>query len=306
MQLLPGSNLRVSWYLAVGIHILVSIVFGSLGFLLFLGMRGELEIPQVLNLHIVQLPLYSLAILAAITTSLLVFHHLLRYYELKVDIWELLLFVLPPAVVGARLYHVLTDFPLYQNDFWSIFAVSAGGVGIIGAILGGLFGLWLFARYHKHNLLQLVSLSVVVLPLGQAIGRLGNFFNQELYGLPTDLPWGLYVEPAKRVAELTSEMYFHPLFLYEILGNLFLFLFLFITLRFADTNLWRWRRVHLYLLGYAILRFSLDFLRVEGKAGVLGLSWAQWIAIVVVVAIFAHAILYRSQNKMSRSHHKIP
>ncbi|HET8931287.1 MAG TPA: prolipoprotein diacylglyceryl transferase [Acidimicrobiales bacterium] len=127
----------------------------------------------------------------------------------------------PGGLIGARLYHVITDYNrLYVDNFWGIFKIWDGGLGIPGGILGGVLAGYICARRHKAPVPDLLDMVAPALPLAQAIGRFGNYFNQELYGRPTTLPWGLQIDPAHRPPDLIGVTTFHPTFAYEALWNL--------------------------------------------------------------------------------------
>lgn len=127
----------------------------------------------------------------------------------------------PGGLIGARLYHVVTDYNrLYVHNFMGIFKIWDGGLGIPGGILGGVFAGYLCARRHKASVVDLLDMVAPALPLAQAIGRFGNYFNQELFGRPTDLPWALRIDPAHRPVTYFGSPTFHPTFAYEALWNL--------------------------------------------------------------------------------------
>ena len=128
------------------------------------------------------------------------------------------------GVVGARLYHVLTPSPStgitpawYFAHPLEILAIWNGGLGIYGALVGGALGLWLYTRRHRLDFWAWLDIAAPAIPLGQAIGRWGNFVNQELYGAPTTLPWAIYIPPEKRLPGYAAFAYYHPTFLYESL-----------------------------------------------------------------------------------------
>ena len=127
----------------------------------------------------------------------------------------------PGGLIGARLYHVATDYNrLYVHNFAGIFKIWDGGLGIPGGILGGVLAGYLCARRHKASVVDLLDMVAPALPLAQAIGRLGNYFNQELFGRPTTLPWALEIDPAHRPVSYFRFATFHPTFAYEALWNL--------------------------------------------------------------------------------------
>jgi phosphatidylglycerol:prolipoprotein diacylglycerol transferase len=210
--------------------------------------------------------------------------------------WDGLIWALVAGVIGARLYHVFTPslstgitVGYYLTHPLDIIDMRNGGLGIPGAVAGGAFGLYLFARRRKVDLRMLLDVTAPGLALAQAIGRWGNFVNQELYGPPTDLPWGIYIRPENRLPGYTQFDRFQPLFLYESLWNL------------ANAGLlywlWRTRRQQLlpgdlfliYLVTYPVGRFFLEFLRLD-YVPVLGINFNQ--ALMALIAVVSGASLY--------------
>jgi phosphatidylglycerol:prolipoprotein diacylglycerol transferase len=136
------------------------------------------------------------------------------------------------GLVGARLYYVLFNLDYYQTQpWWRIFAVWEGGLAIHGGLIGGLLtgGAYVWAK--GLPLLTYLDIVAPSLLLGQAIGRWGNFFNEEAFGGPTDLPWKLYISEPRRPPAFVDHQFFHPTFLYESLWNLGAFLLLYFVLR---------------------------------------------------------------------------
>ncbi len=189
-------------------------------------------------------------------------------------VWNALLFALVFGVIGARIYHIISDLaqgdPIgyLSKDAWTNFLAlinpRLGGLGIYGAVIGGIFGLWIYCRYAHLKFWQWVDLSIPGLLLGQAIGRWGNFFNQELYGYPTDLPWGIPIDAAHRLpqfASLPDTTRFHPTFLYESLALLLATgLLLLISRRFSD-RLKPGDMLLLYGMFYPLIRFFTEMQR---------------------------------------------
>lgn len=191
-------------------------------------------------------------------------------------VWDGLLWVLIGAVIGARLYYVFIQSPRgpeglgrYLANPLEIINVMEGGLHIFGGFIGGTLAILLYVRRRRLPLAVYLDGAALGLPLGQAIARLGNFINQELYGPPTDLPWGLRIDPPHRIPpynDLTlypESTRFHPLFLYESLWNLAGFgLLHVIANRFAgrlrDGDL-----VLVYAIWYPLGRFFLEFLRTD-------------------------------------------
>ena len=175
-----------------------------------------------------------------------------------------LFFIVLPGFVGARLYHVITDYDLYADDpFPGVFAVWNGGLGIYGAVVGGFLGLLVFARLRGIGPLAFADAAVPGVVLAQAIGRWGNYFNQELFGRPSDLPWAIRIFPEKRPAGFADAETFHPTFLYESIWNVLVCLvLLWVARRFAgrlkDGDL-----LLLYVSLYSVGRFFVETLRVD-------------------------------------------
>ncbi|MBI1961563.1 MAG: prolipoprotein diacylglyceryl transferase, partial [Parcubacteria group bacterium] len=128
--------------------------------------------------------------------------------------------------VGARAYHVVTDWGFYGSNLDQIIAVWNGGLAIHGAIIGAALVVVYYARKQRLNFWKLADLFALPAILGQAIGRWGNYFNQELFGRPTDASWGIPINPSNRPVGYQQYEYFHPAFLYESLINFAIFAFL--------------------------------------------------------------------------------
>ncbi len=199
------------------------------------------------------------------------------------------LWAVPAGIIGARLYHVITDWQLFRDDPGRIVAIWEGGLGIWGGVaLGVAVGVW---RAHKLGIPLAPGLDAVTpaLPLAQAIGRLGNWWNQELFGRPTDLPWGLEISPANRPPGYEQFTTFHPTFLYEALWNLLLV----VVLIWIDRKGWlRPGRLFLvYVAGYTFARFFIEGLRIDDANTLGGLRVNEWVsAIVFLVAVVWLAI----------------
>ena len=209
-------------------------------------------------------------------------------------VWDLLVYLIIGGVLGARLWHILTPPPssiaqgfttqFYLTHPLDALAIWKGGLGIPGTIIGGLVALQLYARRHKAiSFLAWTDIAAPGLALGQAIGRWGNFFNQEIYGAPTNVPWKIYIDPAHRLAGFENESFYHPLFAYESILNLAnVLLLLWITRRFRD-RLRVGDVFNVYLIFYPLVRFLLDFLRLDASE-VLSLNINQTIMAVVCLA----------------------
>ncbi len=191
--------------------------------------------------------------------------------------------------IFARVWHGITDWSIYAQNPIELLYVWNGGLSIIGGILGGgLAAIVLLLTQKKQTsfgqkqitLLVVTDLLVHALPVSQAIGRIGNFANQELYGLPTKVPWGIYIDPDHRLQSVITQSHFHPLFLYEIILNLIIVVII-----------WRKRWVigagqatAYYLVIYGIGRLLLDFLRIDrGDLVWFGVSFNQYVLLMFVL-----------------------
>jgi phosphatidylglycerol:prolipoprotein diacylglycerol transferase len=204
-------------------------------------------------------------------------------------VWDLLTYLLIGGIIGARIWHILTPPPSsgvtaawYLSHPLDALAVWKGGLGIPGAVIGGAIVLYFYSRRRNLSFAEWADIASPSLALGQAIGRWGNYFNQELYGAPTDLPWRIFIDPAHRLPGYFDLEYYHPLFLYESLWNLGnMFLLLWISRRFAD-RLNTGDLFLLYLIVYPVGRFLLDFLRLDASL-VGGININQTVMGVVAI-----------------------
>ncbi len=197
------------------------------------------------------------------------------------DVSAIALWAVPAGLVGARLYHVITDWKRFQGDWWSAFAVWEGGLGVPGGILlGTLVGVWV-ARRRGIDLGLAADALAPAIPLAQAIGRLGNWFNQEVFGRPTDLPWGLEIDPQYRPDRYIDSPTFHPTFAYEALWNLALVA----VLLWLDKRgvVRRGRLFAVYVLGYGLGRFWVESLRSDAASLILGVRVNLWVSGLLVL-----------------------
>lgn len=196
------------------------------------------------------------------------------------DISAIALVAVPAGLIGARLYHVITDWKSFQGRWGDVWKVWEGGLGIPGGMfLGVLGGLWVVRRRQLDRSL-LLDVTVPTLPLAQAIGRFGNWFNQELFGGPTDLPWAVEIAEEHRPIEHVDSSTFHPTFLYESLWNLTLFgLLLWIDSRGI---LKRGRLLAVYVLGYGLGRLWIEIIRTDPASLVLGVRVNVWMSLALI------------------------
>lgn len=249
-------------------------------------LRGSLPFPQSLDLGLVEIQVYSLFILAGIGVTAFLFDKNKQSHQQlkKIDTLDALIWILIPAIIGARIWHILTDFYLYSDNLIEIFYIWNGGLGIFGGMLGGLIGVYLYTKKIAVDLWDALALLVVFLPLGQVIGRFGNFANHELYGPKTNLPWGLYLREKGES--------FHPSFAYEQFGNILLFMVMYYSYKRYGLSK---NSLFVYLMGYGTVRFFVDFFRTEPHIwGVLTLAQIVSLLLVLFAGFYFAKLMKRS------------
>ena len=237
--------------------------------------------------------MYGIIISFGILASLLVGERLVRQKNLDLDVfWGSSLWAIVGGVVGARIYHVVEFWSFYSQDPVTVLFIHKGGLGIYGAILGGIISLVTYFKFKKQSFIDYLDLSAVVIPLGQSIGRWGNYVNMEVLGSPTDLPWGMFVPPKYRPEHLANNDIFHPIFLYESLLDIMLFFCLLLLYRrktmLEKNGTFRKPLYSLkgfftlaYITSYGLIRFSTEFVRLESWA-VNGINIAQAVSLLFV------------------------
>lgn len=213
------------------------------------------------------------------------------------DFSSIAMWAVPAGVIGGRLYHVITDYELFRGHLIDAVKIWQGGLGIWGGVsLGVIVGLWR-ARVRQLNVLGLLSCAVPGIAVAQAIGRWGNWWNQELFGRPTTLPWALRVsDSVAEKAGYAAGTLFHPTFLYESIGCLIL---AWLLVRFEKQIAPRpGRLLGWYAMGYTAMRYFIEGLRVDPAHHAGGLRLNQWVSIGVfgAAAIFLLIDARRSRN----------
>jgi prolipoprotein diacylglyceryl transferase len=257
---------------------------GALG-----GVLASIPSPEISYFDIgpLRIHFYALCIIAGIVVAVLLTNW--RMTRRGAEPWvviDIALLAVPLAIVGARIYHVLTHPGFYFGEGsnpWAVFFIWEGGIAIYGALIGGAVGAWLGCRWTGIRFWTFADALAPGLIIAQALGRFGNWFNQELYGLPTDVPWGLEIDSdnAAFPAGLEPGTLFHPTFLYEVVWNLL----------GAAVLLWaghrfrlQWGRLFgLYLVWYGAGRIVWESIRIDPSEIYLGLRTNVWAAIAGVI-----------------------
>ncbi len=234
-----------------------------------------------------------LIMLGALAATWIASYRAREYGQKSDEAWDILPWALIGGIIGARIWHILTPpasmvaqgitTGYYLTHPLEMLNLRNGGLGIPGAVIGGFLAVWIYTRRKDESILSWADIIAPGLAVAQAIGRWGNFFNQELYGRPTNLPWKLYIEPAKRLPEYRDVAYYHPLFLYEFIWNLLnAGLLIWIGRRYKNV-LRRGDLFMIYAMFYSFGRFFLEFLRLD-PSPVAGLDANQALMAVIFVA----------------------
>ena len=259
--------------------------------------------PEIINLGNLTLKWYGLLISISVLLGLFISKKLANYRDINPEyISDILPQLVISSIIGARIYYVVFEWRQFSgNNFFSyiqffnysikipsIFAIWEGGIAIHGALIGGFITIIIFCKSNKISLRLFLDVIMPSLILGQSIGRWGNFFNNEAFGIPTNLPWKLFIPLKYRPLEFINFNYFHPTFLYESLWNFLIFLLLiYIFNRQTKTNIVRPGYIScIYLIAYSFGRFWIEGLRTDSLCiGAIpplcenGLKVAQFVSI---------------------------
>jgi len=262
----------------------------------FTGVLASIPSPPVayFDLGPIRIHFYALCIIAGIIAAVLLTNH--RLTRRGAEPWvviDISILAVPLAIITARFYHVFT----HPNDYFgaghntwnpfqpgSIWAIWEGGIAIYGALIGGAIGAWLGCKWTGIRFWTFADALAPGLLLAQAMGRFGNWFNHELFGLPTDLPWGLEIESTNSAFPpgLPEGTLFHPTFLYEVIWNGLGVIVLLWLSRKATALQWG-RLFAIYLIWYSAGRVVWESIRIDPSEIYFGLRSNVWAAILGVV-----------------------
>jgi prolipoprotein diacylglyceryl transferase len=197
----------------------------------------------------------------------------------KDGIYDIAFWVVIWGVIGARVYHVITDYQLFEDDPWRAVQIWRGGLGIWGAVIGGAIAVIVITYRRKLPTLVVMDCMAVGIVLAQAIGRWGNYFNQELFGKPTTLPWGLEISLQHRPVGYRQYETFQPTFLYESLACLAIAGILLLVEHRARLKVGQ--TFALYVALYTLARFFFENLRIDPAHEIAGLRLNAWVSIIV-------------------------
>ena len=224
------------------------------------------------------------------------------------DVSEVAIWAVPFGIIGGRIYHVITSPAQYfgaNGNPVDALKIWEGGLGIWGAISLGAVGAYLYFRTHKTtlNFRQLLDSLAPGVVVAQAIGRIGNYFNQEVFGKPTELPWGLEIDPVNRPDGFESYATFHPTFLYELLWCLVVAVLLIKLPGFLKQITSKQGDVFaLYILGYTLGRVWIESLRIDEANLILGLRLNIWVSLIVLLTASAYLIASKRRGNTKENH----
>jgi prolipoprotein diacylglyceryl transferase len=224
------------------------------------------------------------------------------------DVSEVAIWAVPFGIIGGRIYHVITSPAQYfgaNGNPVDALKIWEGGLGIWGAISLGAVGAYLYFRTHKTtlNFRQLLDSLAPGVVVAQAIGRIGNYFNQEVFGKPTELPWGLEIDPVNRPDGFESYATFHPTFLYELLWCLVVAVLLIKLPGFLKQITSRQGDIFaLYILGYTLGRVWIESLRIDEANLILGLRLNIWVSLIVLLTASAYLIASKRRGNTKENH----
>lgn len=205
-----------------------------------------------------------------------------HYKKINSDIiYDIAPIILVAAIIGARLYYCILNFQYYSKHILEIFQIWQGGLSIHGGLIGGLIAGFIYTQRHKLNFLKICDIFTYGIVLGQIIGRWGNFFNSEAFGLPCNNFLKLYIPISKRPLEYIQYSFFHPTFLYESILNIFVLIILYFIIR-KKTNK-SGIIFFSYLIMYSIIRIFIEHIRIDSVLNIAGFPIAQIVSLFIIV-----------------------
>ena len=236
---------------------------------------------------------YGIIMALAIIAGLSVVSFIRRRFHPEISkdfILDLSFYIVIGGIIGARIYYVLADIDYYSKFPAEIFALWHGGLSIHGAIIGGVITGAIFTKSKNESFLKVADICTFGLVTGQIIGRWGNFFNSEAFGLPTSLPWKLFIPLTKRPIEFYNMEYFHPTFLYESILNIIILVILTILLA-KFTKIKAGTIFFSYFILYALARFTTESIRIDSILNIYGLPIAKLASIIFCIIGLSGLIL---------------
>ncbi|MFH1712972.1 MAG: prolipoprotein diacylglyceryl transferase [Candidatus Jacksonbacteria bacterium] len=237
---------------------------------------------------------YGLTATFALVAAFLYLKKIAKWLKITINLDNLFFCVVLAGILGARLYHVLNEFNFYLQNPELILMIWKGGLAIHGGIIAGALALFYYCRRRKLSFLRLADLFLPALILAEAIARWGNFFNQELFGRPANLPWKIFIDPINRPAAFSQFDYFHPTFLYQSLWNLIavLLITLWIKKRPPEKN---GLIFEVSMIAWGMGRFLVELLRIDAVPLIFGLRLPMLVS-AGIVAVGALILVFKSKK----------
>jgi phosphatidylglycerol:prolipoprotein diacylglycerol transferase len=269
--------------------------------------------PVAFRLFNMEIRWYGLLIAFGLIAGIIISYLTAKYRKFKADeILNFAPFAIIAGIIGARLLHVIVNWSYYSKNLSSIFAFRQGGLAIQGVIIGGFIALIIFVRVRKIDLWGFADCMAPSLALAQAIGRWGNFFNQEAYGKPTAAKIGIFISPENRLRGYESFEYFHPTFLYESIANILLFIILMIlhaVFRKKEDKIPNGVIFNLYLIIYSLYRVFIEYYRIDSS--MLGsikvvyiISGLTIIAAFIILNVLANRFIAKKRTESENTEEK--
>lgn len=267
---------------------------------MFLNFHNYLPQPILFNFGPIKIYWYGFLVSLAVLVCIIIILQLTKNNkEAQNHLWNLFFYLIIFGLIGSRLYHVVFyNLSYFVKYPWEILMFWHGGLAIHGAIIAGIITIIYYCKKHHLFAWTYLDIFAVTLPLGQALGRVGNYFNQELFGRPCNFKWCIPIEPTCRPADYQNYLYFQPVFLYEFFLNLLLFIILLIL--YQSKKISAGAVTFSYLIGYSLIRFFMEFLRLDVVQTTYGLKWVQWLCLgIIIIAILFWRSVY-SKKPLSK------
>lgn len=241
--------------------------------------------PIALTIGFLDIFWYGIIIAGAVLIGFIITLQLAKKRQVNANhIYNLLFWIIIFGLIGGRIGHIIGEWAYYRTSPAAIIKIWDGGLAIHGVILASALTAYIYGRAKRISFWKFSDLIIVSLPLMQSIGRWGNYFNQELFGKPTNAAWGIPIDIAKRPAGFEQYTYFHPVFLYESLLMLVVFIIMIVLFRKGDMKIGQ--LTLLYFIVFSSIRFSLDFFKIDMLA-IGPLLLTQWLSIVLFIGAMA-------------------
>jgi len=257
--------------------------------------KGLLEInPVMLKIGGLTVYWYGLLLATGILSGLIWLNWKVSDNKLKPHIINIAALSIAGGVIGARLAFVILKWSEFSGNWIEMISLRHGGMSIHGALILGALTVLIYAKIYKLPTLKIFDFLVPAVLIGQIIGRFGNFFNQEAFGPPTDLPWKMFVKLSSRPAGFSEFEFFHPTFLYSAIGLIVIFL---IIMFWQKLRTIEGSTLFVYIALYAVLRFMIEFFRIDSDYW-LSLTLAQWASLIIILSLIISLVLrYRIKTK---------